>query len=254
MAAIELMTWVSGQKRWLKNYKGKMHAVSPRQLGVEPTKEASRLAANDWWTKKQTEIDATTNTRKHSADLLEHYNFALKNHRIYAKWHRKYGSLEKARKSETVIEWLQEVLKRIDPPFPLSHWQEDPTHEETVGDPIMWHVWQERRQLIIREERAGEQTPSENTIRAHIDQHLKTKLALRKGTIGTHQTYKERLTVFRTWVEPCAYHRNQRSSMGAILCLLGCSGHRGKNNPVHESKRADGRTQFYQESVGKASD
>lgn len=58
MARNILMTWVSDRKGWLKWHKGKMYSVSCRQLGTEPTKEASWLAANQWWEAKQASLDA----------------------------------------------------------------------------------------------------------------------------------------------------------------------------------------------------
>src|SRR5581483_8807540 len=51
------MTWVPSTKRWAKNYLGKSYSVSCRQLGCQPTKEASWKKANDWWEQKQAEID-----------------------------------------------------------------------------------------------------------------------------------------------------------------------------------------------------
>ena len=52
------MTWVHTRKGWMKKYRNKMFTVSCRQLGCEPTKEASWRAAREWWEKKQAEIDA----------------------------------------------------------------------------------------------------------------------------------------------------------------------------------------------------
>ena len=56
MAAKELMGWNADQKRWFKKYRGKMHAVSCRQLGSPPTKDASRQAANEWWEAREKEL------------------------------------------------------------------------------------------------------------------------------------------------------------------------------------------------------
>jgi hypothetical protein len=64
MARKLLMTWVPGQKRWLKKYRGKMYAVSCRQLGGPDTKDGSAAAANDWWEAKQQEIDAAPPTEE----------------------------------------------------------------------------------------------------------------------------------------------------------------------------------------------
>ena len=52
------MTWVKARKGWMKKHRGQMYSVSCKQLGTEPTKEASVKAANDWWEKKLGEIDA----------------------------------------------------------------------------------------------------------------------------------------------------------------------------------------------------
>jgi hypothetical protein len=57
MAPREHMTWDAKGRRWFKKYRGKMYAVSPKQLKREKSKEASRAAANAWWEAKQAEID-----------------------------------------------------------------------------------------------------------------------------------------------------------------------------------------------------
>jgi hypothetical protein len=51
------MGWQSGQRRWIKKHCGKQYVVSCRQLGVDPTREASRAAANDWWRTKKAELE-----------------------------------------------------------------------------------------------------------------------------------------------------------------------------------------------------
>src|SRR5262245_7041219 len=51
------MTWVPAGRRWIKQLKGKMYAVSCRQLGTPETKEASASAANAWWEAKLKEIE-----------------------------------------------------------------------------------------------------------------------------------------------------------------------------------------------------
>lgn len=53
-----LMTWVPGRKGWMKWHKGRMISVSCRQLGTDPTKEASWKAANEWWLAKEAELRA----------------------------------------------------------------------------------------------------------------------------------------------------------------------------------------------------
>lgn len=57
MARKITMTWVAGQRRWLKKYKGKVYSVSCKQLNCPDSKEASAAAANAWWEAKKKEID-----------------------------------------------------------------------------------------------------------------------------------------------------------------------------------------------------
>ena len=58
MARKPLMTWQAKQQRWFKKYRGKIHAVSCRQLNTERTKDGSVLAANLWWEEKRRKLDA----------------------------------------------------------------------------------------------------------------------------------------------------------------------------------------------------
>jgi len=42
-------------------------------LGLNPTKEVSRQAANEWWQRKQAEIDEALGVAKrHPANLVQH--------------------------------------------------------------------------------------------------------------------------------------------------------------------------------------
>jgi hypothetical protein len=62
----EAMTWSPAQRRWFKKYRGKMVAVSCRQLGCPPSKVASRTAANTWWDAKKAELDTIPEPPKRS--------------------------------------------------------------------------------------------------------------------------------------------------------------------------------------------
>jgi integrase len=66
MARNLTMTWQASACRWFKKFKGKMYAVSCRQLGAAESKEASWKAANDWWAKKQKQLETAPPTE---ADL-----------------------------------------------------------------------------------------------------------------------------------------------------------------------------------------
>jgi integrase len=64
MALKVLMTWVPAQRRWIKKHRGKMYAVSCKQLGCPNTKEGSAAAANAWWEAKEKEIETAPPTEE----------------------------------------------------------------------------------------------------------------------------------------------------------------------------------------------
>jgi integrase len=204
MAAQELMTWSKSQKRWLKKYRGRMYSVSPRQLETPRSRQSSRQAANEWWLRKRTQIDAQA-LPEHPEHLVNYYDHAIENHSRFAQWHRLFGNAKVAEKSERHAESLQQALKTLHPPFPLGRWEEDPLWE-AWRDETGFAMWQERFRQLHRAERQEHIAP-ENTVRAHIDDHLNDrKAAQRQGKIrsGTYQTYFHRLNVFKDWVEPGA--------------------------------------------------
>lgn len=227
MAAIELMGWQKSQRIWQKRYRGRLYAVSPRQLGTEPTKEASRVKANEWWTKKQNEVDtALGKARQHPPHVVEAYQNAIENHRLFAKWNRKYGMTSRAEaerhnaqidaeEAEARVEWLTEALQSDDPPFPLSDKQRDPLwHLHSDDPPTLEHdgvrlvgmsMWRERLVQIRREERAETATPKENTIRSHVDHYLELRKAQAQAQNKMNSFFystKPWLSVFRNWVDP----------------------------------------------------
>jgi hypothetical protein len=126
MAHNDPMTW-STDKRWHKGYKGGRYAVSPKTLGTKKTEEASRDAMRRWWKNKQAEIDKALTETNHPSDLLRAYSNAKLQWRLLAKWHRRYGAegqwgnpsgIEQAEKCEKMVDYLDTLLKQIDPPYP----------------------------------------------------------------------------------------------------------------------------------------
>lgn len=222
----ELMVWIKSERRWQKKYRGKRYAVSPRQLGTDPTKEASRQAANSWWEKKQAEIDNTLGAaKKHPAAVVKEYQGEIEQFRLYAKWQRRYGVAEEAERAEAAVERLTEALKSDDPPFPLEAYHrepayheiytgnegkypnpwDDPNDEEYLRNEYQAEMWRERLAQIKREEQAEKAVPKENTVRVHVDEYLKfrkARVAVGKNTLGTFDTYRGRLLVFRKWIDP----------------------------------------------------
>lgn len=206
-----MMSWVAHQRRWTKQYRGKTFSVSCRQLKCEPTKEASRVAANDWWASKQKEIDELLGqAKRHPVQLVDHYERAIEQHRLFAKWQRRYGDPAKAEKAETMVEFLKDQLTADDPPYPLPPQQQRPIDmmyevlgEDDYEDPTVWY---ERFKQIKREEEGETSAPKENTIRAHVDDYLATRktAARAENKLGTYNTIETRLNVFRRWVDPFA--------------------------------------------------
>jgi len=125
MPANELMGWNKDQRRWFKKYRGKIYSVSPRQLKCQPTKEASRQAANEWWAKKQAEIDEKTGAGKETPHS-RHQAIRLCDQKSstvcqVATAVRRPGG----RRSRSHAGMAPGSLKTDDPPFPLDKTQED---------------------------------------------------------------------------------------------------------------------------------
>ena len=220
------MYWVGSQHRWLKEYRGKSYSVSCKQLGSLPTKEASRKAANDWWDKKQIEVDtALGQAKKHPAHLVDHYEKAIEAHRLFAKWHRRYGDPAKAEKAEVMLDYLKEQLADDDPTYPLPPQQQKPIDmmyevlgEDDYEDPTVWH---ERFGQIRREEQAETSVPKGNTIRSHIDDYLAARksVAVAENKLGTYDTINTRLSVFRKWVDPFAEISTLNEALWERFCV-----------------------------------
>lgn len=162
--------------------------------------------------KKQAEVDEKlAEAKRHPAQLVSHYEAAIENHRLFAKWHRKYGEPSQAERAEAMMEWLREALKTDDPPFPLPKLREDPrwivARDLDEDDQAEFYLlWFDRYRAIRQDESNEQQVPVENTIRAHIDAYfdLRKVQALAKGKLGTYHSNKQRLEVFRNWVDPFA--------------------------------------------------
>jgi hypothetical protein len=222
MALAELMSWIPKEKRWQKKYRGRRYAVSPRQLLTDATKEASRTRANEWWTLKQAEIDKQLGKAKqHPASVVNRYNLAIRNHQVYAWWQRREGNLEDAVKSEQAVEWLTAALQSDEPPK-ITHWDFDPAWEEKKECGIVAiTMWVERLAEWEREQQATTAAPKSDTIRGHIDDFMATRLAQAEATgkIGSYETQRQRLAIFRSWVEPLATIDHLNETLWERFCL-----------------------------------
>jgi hypothetical protein len=222
MATAELMTWNKTQRRWFKMYRGKMFAVSPKQLNRSPSKEQSRVSANAWWERKQAEIDEQFGKAKqHPAGVVNRYALAIRNHRVYSWWHRREGDIEQAVKSEQAVEWLQEALKQDDPPK-ITYWDFDPAWEEKRDCGIVSiALWSERLAEWERIQQAETGKPKQDTIRGHIDDYLATRKAQAEASnkLQSYETQRQRLTKFREWLDPLARIETLNENLWERYCL-----------------------------------
>ncbi len=210
MATRELMGWRKKERRWAKKYRGKFYFVSCRQMGCPPTKAESCQLANEWWLKKQAEIDkALGQAKRHPAKIADYYATTLENWRLYAKWHRKYGDRTETQRAEAMIEFLREALKSDNPPHPLSKLQEDPRWRIIRDLPLeereeAYNIWFDRFMTVRIDERNEQAAPSENSVKAHADDYLALKKvqAQAKDKIGTYHSAKQWLSVFTSWIAP----------------------------------------------------
>jgi hypothetical protein len=53
----EEMSWDDSKKRWHRMHKGVMYRVPASKLGPVPIRDTTRAAANEWWHKKNLEIE-----------------------------------------------------------------------------------------------------------------------------------------------------------------------------------------------------
>ena len=175
MSKKAFMGWDRGMKRWQKRYRGKLHVVSPRQLGLhERTKAATTEAANQWWLSKKQEIDA-------------------------------------AYRPELPVR----VEPRLDltydiPPQIANVMEQGP---KTKDDEMVFADWkrrlcadfQQRRNEFLQSSEKSSEEIEAKTIAAHIDRFIAWKLSLAEnGTINPmrYESYRCEIESFRSWVSP----------------------------------------------------
>ena len=139
-----LMFWIPSQKRWIKQYRGKTYSISPKQLHITPTKEGSIQAANEWWRRKQAELDTTPAPPPDS--------YYQKRQREMAQWFREHGQEEDARRimEDTTDEFEQ--------------------HYHSISEAGKW-VWQDRLQ------RDKQDIPPDKKLSSYATKFLNHKLA-----------------------------------------------------------------------------
>lgn len=105
MPRLVLMTWIRSQKRWTRMYRGVRYYVSPRQLGTPETRAGSMAAANEWWRRKQEEIQAPfVQTREDLESIRDHIGEEVFEELL--RWIIHRGEPEYLRRAQEMIEFL----------------------------------------------------------------------------------------------------------------------------------------------------
>jgi integrase len=192
------MSWIPKQQRWMKMHRGRRYAVSCRQLGTAPTKEASWRAANAWWTKKLAELEVGRVEEPHPftetiALLSKKRDWAVRN-----------GDMELAKELSIKIEEAERLTEADDEPIEWP--SENIRIAELFGinipsdlDPeVAQHffgdrrIWQERFALD-----KGKQTPLDRTIGAQVDRWVQTQRALAEaGKITPDRADNNRICLY----------------------------------------------------------
>jgi integrase len=165
-----LMFWVVKQRRWTKQYRGKTYSVSPRKLNAPPTKASSVSAANEWWRRKQAEIDLAPVT----PPLL---TFHQEQQKAIAEWYRQHGQEEEAtaiqRQDEGQFrEWWNNLGSEMKDYVPVSVAMGMP--EEKYREQ---YRWMDRIQTMKARDRVIEQLPPDKKISSYATKFLNQKLA-----------------------------------------------------------------------------
>ena len=112
MPRLVLMTWVRSQKRWTKMYRGVRYYVSPKQLGTPETRAGSMDAANEWWRRKQEEIDQAAPFVQARADLEAIKDQIDENiYKLLLRWIDR-GEPADLQRAQEKIEFLTEFHRR----------------------------------------------------------------------------------------------------------------------------------------------
>ena len=181
MAPKQLMTWSGTQRRWFKKYRSKVVSVSCRQLGVPPTKEASRQAANDWWKKRETEL-----ARKLEPPAPTHW---AERRQEIADFLRSEGEIEAAKRIESKTE--SEIKNDF---------------VDQLADKIVMHKLgidaEPLRQSAVIQYRSKQAVPQERTIKAQITlllAFIQSKAEHNAKSVGRWGAMKTHLSIFQDW-------------------------------------------------------
>jgi integrase len=165
-------------------YHGTRVYVSCRELGTEPTKEASWKAANEWWRQKRLELQASKPEPPESS--LE------REIRIRKEWAVQHGRPDDAAEQE-------ELLRSITM-LSTKHPEIAERLEALVFNSLIpsTAVWQDRTSNV-------QEPPSDRTVGVHFDRWVKTQQAnAAAGKVTPDRADNNRIALvhFRGWIGP----------------------------------------------------
>ncbi len=205
----------------MKWHRGKNYSVSCRQLGVEPTKEASYQAANAWWEDKEAEIEAEP---RPSAPPLDPASATIRD--ITVRY--SIGDLRRLTQQGEAARKVLDILDRasVDGVEPPPGAAPTPSHAAGLarleaGDGIPTHIinrvlsggysgemapeFREHRLRRLEKEIGPEPAPPERTVGGQVEAWVRLQRSRHvagKISAGRVDAYERNVAVFRDWIRP----------------------------------------------------
>ncbi|QDV36983.1 tyrosine-type recombinase/integrase [Tautonia plasticadhaerens] len=216
-----LMTWVPARRGWMKWHRGKNYSVSCRQLGVEPTKEASYQAANAWWQARESELETRS---RPTATPLDPASATIRD--IAGRY--SIGDLRRLEQQGDAARKVLEILDRasVEGAVPPPGAAATPSSATALarleaGEGIPAHVislvlsqgfsgemapeYREQRLRRLVEEIGPEPAPPERTVGGQVEAWVRLQRSRHvAGKISASRVdaYERNVAVFRDWIRP----------------------------------------------------
>jgi integrase len=164
------LTWDGTNKRWRIMHKGQRYVVSCRQLGTPPTKEASYVAANEWWKQKLAEIESDPRRLDRIRQDLD----------SQTGWMERIGDV-----TQKMVEAQRELLAK-----PASEWTIDDVASLIVPTPELGD---------------SKSTPAELTVSFQVGKYLaleQSRVNAKQVSMHEYDLVRLCLNYFLNWIKP----------------------------------------------------
>ena len=200
MPASYLMAWEPKGRRWWKQHNRKRYVISCRQLGVKPeTKEASYLAANQWWRNVLAELEGLREPHPH-ADLLA----VLQRRQDRAKAHGRRDEADEWAGKKRALEALNEAdeVSIVPESYLLSEAAKQRREVARLlgqhdDDPVIAEA------LYGDDVADGDDVPADKTLGGQVERRLsqlKARVHAGNLTPGSFANSRDCLYHFRDWI------------------------------------------------------